>query len=133
VQEGKHASPPGHPVSLGRLKMRADFLRLRKGRAWRAPALVLQARCNTGKPGARENTARFGFTVTKRIGNAVIRNRARRRLKETARLVAGAHARPGYDYVVIARQGVLTRSFAQLQKDLCNALEGVHKDQSSRA
>ena len=94
---------------------------------------MLQARCNAGETGASENTARFGFTVTKRLGNAVIRNRARRRLKETARLVAGAHARPGYDYVVIARQGALTRSFTQLQKDLCSALEGVHKEQSAGA
>ncbi|HDO51448.1 MAG TPA: ribonuclease P protein component [Rhizobiales bacterium] len=118
---------------MSRLKKRAGFLRVRNGRAWRTPALVLQARHNAGETGAQENTARFGFTVTRRLGNAVIRNRARRRLKETARLVAGAHARPGYDYVVIARQGALTRSFTQLQKDLCIALEGVHKEQSARA
>jgi len=123
----------GRPVPLSRLKKRAGFLRLRKGRAWRTPALVLQALSNAGEPGAAENTARFGFTVTKRIGTAVMRNRARRRLKETARLVASAHARPGYDYVVIARQGALTRSFAQLQKDLCNALDSVHTEPSARA
>lgn len=133
VQDGKHPILPHRPVSLGRLKKRAGFLRLRKGRSWRTGALVLQARRNAGEPGARENSARFGFTVTKRLGTAVTRNRARRRLKETVRLMADAHARPGYDYVVIARHGALTRSFAQLQKDLCIALEGVHKEPSARA
>ncbi len=120
------------PILIGRLKKRASFLRLRKGNAWRTRALVLQARRRDGGQGVQENAARFGFTVTKRLGPAVTRNRARRRLKETVRLIASTHAKPGYDYVVIARQGALTRSFAQLQNDLCSALDQVHKDQSDR-
>lgn len=76
---------------------------------------------------------RFGFTATKRLGNAVTRNRARRRLKETVRLVARSHARAGYDYVVIARQGALTQPFEHVQKELLQALEGIHKDKRSRA
>lgn len=121
------------PILIGRLKKRASFLRLRKGNAWRTGALVLQARRRNGGRDVQEDAARFGFTATRRLGPAVIRNRARRRLKETVRLIASAHARPGYDYVVIARQGALTRSFAQLEKDLCSALDHVHKDQSARA
>ncbi len=121
------------PILIGRLKKRASFLRLRKGNAWRTGALVLLTRRRNGGQGAQVNGARFGFTATKRLGSAVIRNRARRRLKETVRLVASVHARPGYDYVVIARQGALTRSFAQLQRDLCRALDHIHKDQSARA
>ena len=127
VPDGKH------PIPIGRLKKRASFLRVRKGNAWRSGALVLQARRRPCGCDVQKNAARFGFTATKRLGPAVIRNRARRRLKETVRLAAPARARPGYDYVVIARQGALTRSFAKLQNDLCRALEHVHEDRSARA
>lgn len=75
-----------------------------------------------------QDIARFGFTATKRLGNAVTRNRARRRLKETVRILAGDLARPGYDYVVIARNGALTRSFSDIGKDLQAALGRVHKE-----
>lgn len=117
-----------HHTPFGRLTKRADFLRVRKGRSWRSGSLVLQARPRneTGDPNGAP--ARFGFTATRRIGTAVARNRARRRLKESIRRVATAHARAGYDYVVIARQGALTRSFANMQKDLQEAFRGVHKD-----
>jgi len=126
VPDGKH------PISIGRLKRRASFLRVRRGKTWRLRTLVLQARRRSSEQELLNNTARFGFTATKRLGSAVIRNRARRRLKEMVRLVASTHARPGFDYVVIARQGALTRPFAQLQNDLCSALDQVHKDQSDR-
>ena len=128
----KPVSDATPPILIGRLKKRASFLRVRKGNAWRAGALVLQARRRDGGQGVQEDAARFGFTATKRLGPAVIRNRARRRLKETVRLIASAHAKPGYDYVVIARHGALTRSFAQLQRDLCSALDHIHKDRSAR-
>ncbi|MFQ5626257.1 MAG: ribonuclease P protein component, partial [Methyloligellaceae bacterium] len=127
------ASDGKPPIPIGRLKKRTSFLRVRKGNAWRSGALVLQARRRPSGCGTEKNAARFGFTATRRLGPAVIRNRARRRLKETVRLAAPARARPGYDYVVIARQGALTRSFAQLQNDLCRALDQVHNDQSARA
>jgi len=121
------------PIPLGRLKKRAEFLRVRDGRSWRSGCLVLQARerDSDGKPNGEP--PRFGFTATRRIGTAVARNRARRRLKETVRRVATANARPGYDYVVIARQGALTRSFANMQKDLEEAFSGVHKKKGARA
>lgn len=77
--------------------------------------------------GPNSEMARFGFTATKRLGPAVTRNRARRRLKELVRLVASSHVRPGYDYVVIARHGALTQTFDHVQKELCQALEGIHK------
>ena len=67
--------------------------------------------------------ARFGYTVTKRQGNAVIRNRMRRRLKEAVRLVGGDYAKPGNDYVVVARAGALHRPFEALTKDLVEALQ----------
>lgn len=92
--------------------------------------MVLQARKRTENDGT---VARFGFTATKRLGGAALRNRARRRLKETVRILAGELARPGYDYVVIARRGALTRSFEDLQKDLRRAFQGVHREQEQRA
>lgn len=113
---------------FGRLKKRAEYLRLRKGRSWRSGSLVLQARRQNEMGVPNDEPARFGFTATRRIGTAVARNRARRRLKETVRRVAITHARPGYDYVVIARREALTRSFANMQKDLQEAFCGVHKD-----
>lgn len=115
-----------HSISLGRLKKRSEFLRVRGGRSWRAASLVLQARKRDAENGA--GAARFGFTATKRLGGAVTRNRARRRLKETVRAIAGEQARAGYDYVVIARQGALTRKFRDMQKDLGVAFEHVHQN-----
>ena len=117
---------------LGRLKTRADYLRVRGGTSWRTGSLVLQARARTETGDANGGPPRFGFTATRRIGTAVARNRARRRLKESIRRIAESHARPGYDYVVIARQGALTRSFANMQKDLQDAFCGVHKKQEAR-
>lgn len=117
---------------LGRLKTRADYLRVRGGMSWRTGSLVLQARARTETGDANGGPPRFGFTATRRIGTAVARNRARRRLKESIRRVAESHARPGYDYVVIARQGALTRSFANMQKDLQDAFCGVHKKKEAR-
>ena len=73
-----------------------------------------------------QDPARFGFTATKKLGNAVVRNRIRRRLKEAVRLVAPDHARPGCDYVLIAREAAATRPFAALEKDLVAALAAVH-------
>jgi ribonuclease P protein component len=71
--------------------------------------------------------ARFGFTASKSLGDAVVRNRARRRLKEAVRLTAPLHALEGYDYVLIARVGTLQRRFAELSKDLERALAKAHE------
>ena len=121
-----------HHSSFGRLKKRADYLRVRGGRSWRSGSLVLQARRRSDGGSVNGGPPRFGFTATRRIGTAVARNRARRRLKETVRRVAHNHARAGYDYVVIARQGALTRSFTNMQKDLEEAFSGVHKERKTQ-
>jgi len=73
---------------------------------------------------------RLGLTVTKKIGNAVTRNRVRRRLRAVARAVLPVAGQAGYDYVLIARQGTWERSFEELKADLEKALKVVHKPQA---
>ena len=81
------------------------------------PGLVLQALAR-----ADAGPARVGFTVTKKVGNAVIRNRTRRRLREAARLVLKAAPRQGVDLVLVGREGTRGRDFTALQDDLRRAL-----------
>lgn len=66
---------------------------------------------------------RVGFTVSRKVGNAVARNRVRRRLREAARLVIPAQARPDLDYVLVGRQGAQARDFAALRQELLEALK----------
>jgi ribonuclease P protein component len=85
--------------------------------------LVLQAARRDGEAAsAAAEDIRLGFTVTRKVGNAVQRNRARRRLRAASALMAD-HAAPGYDYVLIGRAGTLTRPFAELGEDLTTALK----------
>ena len=108
-------APPRQGAPAGRLKKRRDFLRVAsRGKRAARPGLVLQAA--PGEPGA----LRIGFTVTRKVGNAVVRNRTRRRLKEAARL--GLPALAGWDLVLIGREGTRGRDFATLMADLRGAL-----------
>jgi ribonuclease P protein component len=116
-------------TAIGRLKTRAEFLHVREGARFAAPSLVLQARLRGSTSKAPLHEARFGFTASKALGNAVERNRARRRLREAVRLIAPRHAKDGYDYVLIARSGTLQRHFTDLTKDLERALHKVHQTQ----
>jgi ribonuclease P protein component len=113
-------------TAIGSLKTRAEFLHVREGSRFAAPSLVLQARVR-GETGALPDVARFGFTASKALGGAVLRNRARRRLKEAVRIVGPGHAVPGYDYVLIARAGTVQRRFTEITKDLERALTKVHQ------
>ena len=70
---------------------------------------------------------RFGLTATKKIGNAVIRNRTRRRLRVLAHESLSAHGQPGYDYVLIGRAATKHRTWDGLRTDLRSALKKVHK------
>jgi ribonuclease P protein component len=74
-----------------------------------------------------------GFTATKRIGGAVVRNRAKRRLREAARLLLPAHGRPGHDYVFIARQGAADRPWERLLDDVKSALIRLAAEDGARA
>jgi ribonuclease P protein component len=113
-------------TAIGRLKKRAEFLHVRGGARCTVPSLVLQARRRVAGETEDAQVARFGFTATKGLGGAVIRNRARRRLKEAVRVAAPSHAMEGYDYVLIAREGTVQRRLTELIKDLERALAKVH-------
>ena len=105
---------------LGRLTRRAEFLRAAaQGRKCSTPGLVLQAAT------AAEGDLRVGFTCSKKVGNAVARNRARRRLKAAAAELMPAAAASGYDYVLIGRTETLKRPYALLLQDLRLALKRV--------
>ena len=114
-------------TAIGRLKTRTEFLHVKGGARFAAPSLVLQARQRAPASGDSPGLARFGFTATKSLGGAVLRNRARRRLKEAVRLAGPRHAVEGYDYVLIARAGTVQRRFTELVKDLERALAKVHE------
>jgi len=106
-----------------RLKARKDFLRVAKGRKFAMPGLVLQV---AHAPDEFALQMRAGFTVTKKIGNAVVRNRARRRLKEAAMKMLPLYGRAGHDYVLVGRAETPERKFERLLEDLQSALAKAH-------
>ena len=112
-------------VRIARLKRRAEFLRVAAARRKRAtPGLILQA-AESQAAKAVEGGFRVGFTASRRVGKAVARNRARRRLRAAVDKVMPSRAQPGHDYVVIARRETLDRPFAKLVGDLESALDRV--------
>jgi ribonuclease P protein component len=108
------------------LSRRAEFLAAARAARQGTGGFLLQARRRL--PGEADPAAiRVGFTASKKVGNAVARNRAKRRLREVARLVLPEAGRPGWDYVLVARPGVtVDRPFDALLSDLRWALKKVH-------
>jgi len=131
------ASPPkgsNLPAAIDRLKKRSEFLAVAAAnRRWTTPGLVLQARSypdpqdKIGTPDAGPVSGaaglRVGFTATKKIGNAVKRNRARRRLRAAVDDVLRGTGTSGADLVVVARQGTINRPYDELKNDLKAALK----------
>ena len=114
------------PVEVVRLRVRPQFIYVRGGRSERRKSLVVQARPRRGEaPGSH---AGAGFTATKKIGNAVVRNRAKRRLREAARQLLPRLARPGWDYVFIARQETADIGWPRLLDDMESALLSLAAD-----
>jgi len=118
-------------VSVERLKKRAEFLRVAgTRRKWVTQGLILQGAPRPGiKPdteyAGEERLARVGFTVTKKVGKAVVRNRVRRRLRAVADQLMADMALPGWDYVVIGRQQTIDRDFEKLVDDMRFALRRI--------
>jgi ribonuclease P protein component len=121
---------------IGRLKRRAEFLQVAAAnRKWVAPGLILQVRrqptpdsnSDDAPRAARLEAARapvrVGFTASRRVGNAVQRNRARRRLRAVAQQVLKQHAEPGTDFVLIARPATIDRDYQALVGDLVAGLK----------
>ncbi len=107
---------------MDRLRHRADFLAAASGAKVTAPGFLLQAR----KRGD-EGPARCGFTVSKKVGTAVERNRVRRRLREVVRLSSGKAMRAGHDYVLIGRRAALNAPFTRMIEDFDGALRRIHE------
>jgi ribonuclease P protein component len=118
---------------VARLKKRADFVAAAKGRREHQRCFVLQARPRpeTANAAALQDNAicapRFGFTVTKKIGNSVIRNRIRRRLREVVRLTDFSLPKSGHDYVLIGRIEALTAPFEDMRAEISRALTKIHQ------
>lgn len=112
-------------IPLTRLKKRSEFLRVASARLKRVtPGLILQGRKHTLKEieSSKIETLRLGFTVSKKVGNAVVRNRVKRRLKAAAQAILPIKAPTHVDLVIIGRQNTLKRPFPDLLADLENAL-----------
>ena len=105
---------------LGLLKKRSEFLFVRKGRYKASGGVVVQARNNPA-----HDDIRVGFTATKKIGNAVIRNRAKRRLRAISLEVLPQLGTPGTDYVFIARDKTIKRPYDALREDTQKALKSL--------
>lgn len=106
------------PAPLETIKKRADFVAAQAGERAGTPSFLLVR----GKTPNGTGRMRIGFTVTKKVGKAVVRNRIRRRLREAARRIFPDLGAAGYDYVLIARPAAETREFALLLDDMKRGL-----------
>ncbi|MGS4946890.1 ribonuclease P protein component [Meridianimarinicoccus sp. RP-17] len=124
--QGDGAFPVETHLQLQTLTRRADFLAAARARHRATSGFIVQARARREDETAPE-ALRVGFTCSKKVGNAVARNRVKRRLRALARSVLPAHGQRGWDYVLIGRSGVTaTRDFAVMQADLADALDRLH-------
>ena len=122
---GRRASP----CDINILTKRREFLFVAKGTFVRAEGLLLQARQRDDD----ETGLRVGFTCSKKVGNAVARNRAKRRLREVARQMLSLYGRLGWDYVLIGKaKKTEERPFDELCKDLKKSLCTIHEKHSSK-
>lgn len=125
--EGQKArtAAPRPAVSLVQMTNRSQFLAAAKARRQATKGFILQARKRP--EGDAPDEIRIGFTCSKKVGNAVARNRAKRRLREVARLNLPDLGRPGFDYVFIGRRDLTAaRDFETMQADLRDALAKAH-------
>jgi ribonuclease P protein component len=106
---------------MERLRQRADFLAAATGTKAPTQTFVLQM-----LPRRENGPVRVGFTVTKKVGNSVERNRIRRRLREVVKLSPPSHMKAGHDYVLIGRRAALATPFERIKEEFDRALRRVH-------
>lgn len=112
--EGKEAAMQPYAI----MKKRADFLAANRGKRYATPGFVLLVRDRADN----DTIIRLGITITKKVGNAVVRNRMRRRFRALAQEMLAAKGKTGADHVLIGRDGGIERDFAELRADLEKAL-----------
>ena len=117
---------------MERLKKRADFLRAAKG-VRRVEGAVTLELCRTPDGAAPADAWRVGFTASRKVGNAVARNRAKRRLRAAASQLLPLLGRQGHDYVLVARASTGTRAFQALLADVTAALRAAHRGLDRKA
>ena len=116
-------TPPAVSLCVRPLRKRPEFLALNRARRQGTGSMLVQGRDR----GDGDATVRVGFTCSKKLGNAVARNRAKRRLREVARLLLAEHGREGWDYALIGRpEATAARDFEDLQRDFLYALRKLH-------
>lgn len=116
---------------VSKLPRRKDFLRLRSGKRYSCANFSLQAKKNVDA--ADQSDCRVGYTVTTKVGNAVVRNRIKRRFRAAVGESFPSFAKSGHDYAVIARSSALDAEFATIVQDLKAALDHVHKNRAKGA
>lgn len=118
---------------IARLKHRPEFRAVARARRKAVtPSMIVQAAVSSAA-GAAPGGFRVGYTASRKVGNAVARNRARRRLRAAVARVLPGHARGGLDYVIIARKKTVSRSFAALLSDLETAVDRIGMPRSEPA
>ncbi|ODT16472.1 MAG: ribonuclease P protein component [Kaistia sp. SCN 65-12] len=118
--EGKPEGSAPHGCGPKRLLKRKDFLAVRRGEKRRGRLFLVEVldRGDEAEP-------RVGFTVTKKVGNAVVRNRVRRRIREAVRTHAAGDMSAGKDYVIVGREDVLTAPFGLIKAELSRRIRGT--------
>lgn len=144
-----HARPRnGDEMALATLKKRPEYLRVRGGRRYATAGFLLEGRSRSPSTSPATDVAgkdregnlalesisgpRYGFTITKKLGGAVDRNRIRRRLKAALEAISPDAAKPDFDYVVVARRAALDRPFESLKADFSSALHHIHSSGADR-
>jgi ribonuclease P protein component len=116
--------PPAVSLCLKTMRRRPQFLAAAKAGRQGTPSMLVQARARQDD----DASVHIGFTCSKKVGNAVARNRAKRRLRAVAREVLPEKARPGWDYVLIGKpDATASRNFDDLRRDLISALARLHE------
>jgi len=124
TQKGAGATQPAVFSCVKRIKKRSDFIQASHAKRLGVKGFLLQARNRNDD----DQTIRVGFTCSKKVGNAVARNRAKRRLREITNLILISSAKKGWDYVLIGKKEVTaSRDFIKLKNDLTYALQKIHK------